>query len=76
MCVPADHAVVGRGPALELLLPLLHGHAGVAEYERALAHRAHGRHAHKRLARAARKHDHARPTHRAVTLALLLTTPE
>lgn len=60
---PAYHAVVGGGPALELLLPLLDGDAGVAEHERALADRAHGRHAHQRLARAARQHDHARPDH-------------
>jgi hypothetical protein len=58
---PADHAVVGRAPHLELRLPLLDADAGVAEDDGLLAHRAARRHAHQRLTRPARQHYHARP---------------
>ncbi len=58
---PADHAVVGGAPHLELGLPLLDADAGVAEDDGLLAHRAARRHAHQRLTRPARQHYHARP---------------
>ena len=62
--VPANHAIIRGGPALELLLPLLHRDAGVAQHQRALADRAHRRHAHQGLARAAREDDDSRPVNK------------
>jgi hypothetical protein len=59
--LPADHAVIGRAPHLELRLPLLDADARVAEDDGLLTHRAARRHAHQRLTRPTRQHYHARP---------------
>lgn len=51
----ADLAVVDGGPHLELGLPLLHRHGGIAEHQAPLAHSARGRHPHQRLASTCRQ---------------------
>ena len=43
----ANHRVVGRRPHLELMLPLLHRHARVAQHQRPFAYRAARRNAHQ-----------------------------